>query len=74
MLEYEWLLLAKSFNWTHSEIMAMPVSRRHKAVKFQEELSRQREKRQQTNSVGPVVPSRSWYQTYQKLSGNSGNV
>ena len=68
-LEYDFLFLLEAYKLSHTEVMKMPCSRRHKAVKFREEIVRQQNTGGGGGSSVPggVVASHSWYQAQQAL-------
>ena len=65
-LEYEWLFLAEAYSYSYDQVMAMPCGRRNKAVKFREEVVRQRNANSGHSgaTVGASAPS-TWYQRQQ---------
>ena len=62
VLEYEWLFLAEAYGWSYEQVMAIPVSRRNKAVKFREEVVRQRNANVSRGATVGASAPKTWYQ------------
>jgi hypothetical protein len=59
------LFLAEAYNFSYEQVMKMPCSRRHKQVKFRQEVVRQRNAKNGTGGGGSPGMNQTWYQAYQ---------
>ena len=69
-MEYDWLFLAEAYSYSYEDVMVMPCSRRHKQVKFRQEVVRQQNAKSGNAGGGVSVP-KTWYQAYRNQGGSA---